>query len=138
MKITIYILRFLLALLFIYSGIDKLFLPFNSDMFKVNAIGSDPLFFEFYSLLQGTGFLYFVGFFQLLCGVLLVFKRTYVLASIMLIPLILCLLMTQMLIAKHMGYIIFDVIVLTLNMILLIHNYPKYKGIVAKTEKGWI
>ena len=138
MKVVVYIIRFLLAFLFIYAGMEKLFLPFNPAVFKAQVEMADPLFFEFYKLMQGSGYLYFVGFFQLLCGLLLVFKRTYVLASIMLVPLILCLLMNQMLIAKYLGYIVFDVILLIFNLIIVIHSFHKWKSILTKTENGWI
>ncbi|MEM6866393.1 MAG: MauE/DoxX family redox-associated membrane protein, partial [Bacteroidota bacterium] len=93
MNIVVYIIRFLLAFLFIYAGIEKLFLPYDPSVFRTDAAEADPVFFTYYELLQGSGYLYFVGFFQLLCGTLLIFKRTYLLGSIMLVPLILCLLM---------------------------------------------
>lgn len=63
---------------------------------------TDALFFEFYYLLEKTGYLYFVGFFQLLCGLLLLIKRAQILGSIMLMPLLLCLLMTHVFISKYM------------------------------------
>lgn len=136
-KIAIYIIRFLLALLFIYAGIEKLFLPYDPSVFKANSADAAPLFFEFYNLLQNAGYLYFVGFFQLLCGVLLIFKRTYVLGSIMLIPLIMCLLATHVFISKNSFYILFDSTVLLLTIVLLFSGYKKWQPIISKTNQ-WI
>ena len=101
MKIAIYVIRFLLALIFIYAGIEKLFLPYNPSVFKADMAMTDPQFCVFYDLLMKVGVLYFVGFFQLLNGLLLVFKRTYLLGSVMMVPLLLCLLMSQVFIAKY-------------------------------------
>lgn len=137
MKIVVYTIRFLLALLFIYAGIEKLFLLYDPSVFKANSADADPLFFEFYNLLQNAGYLYFVGFFQLLCGVLLIFKRTYILGSIMLTPLVMCLLTTHIFISKNTFYILFDSIVLLLTMVLLFSGYKKWQPIISKT-KQWI
>jgi uncharacterized membrane protein YphA (DoxX/SURF4 family) len=128
MKIATYIIRFLLALLFIYAGIEKLFLPYEPSLFKANASMTDPKFFEFYDLLQKTGFLYFVGFFQMLCGILMIFKRTYLLASVMLVPLILCLLMTHIFISRYGGFIIFDGVLFGLNAFVFLQHFKKLKA----------
>ncbi|MEM9649877.1 MAG: DoxX family membrane protein [Bacteroidota bacterium] len=103
MKIGIYIIRFLLALTFIYAGVEKLFMPYDPSLFRADAQEAAEAFFTFYEFLQRSGYLHFVGFFQLLCGILLVFKRTYLLGSIMLVPLMLCLLMTHVFFSKYMG-----------------------------------
>ena len=132
MKIAIYIIRFLLALLFIWSGTEKLFLPYDPSVFKANSLESDPSFFEFYDLLQGAGYLYFVGFFQLLCGLLLVFKRTYLLSSIMLVPLILCLLMSHVFFSKNPYYISFDSTMLVLMLFLISRNFTELKPVFLK------
>lgn len=138
MKIATYIIRFLLAVMFIWAGIEKLFLPYNPTIFRENAVGSDPLFFEFYDLLQNNGYLYFVGFFQLLCGILLVFKRTYILAAIMLVPLILCLLMTHVYFSKNTFYILFDSSMFLLNAVLIGHNFKTIQQTILKPQQGWI
>ena len=132
MKIAIYIIRFLLAFLFIWSGTEKLFLPYDPSVFKANSLESDPSFFEFYDLLQGAGYLYFVGFFQLLCGLLLVFKRTYLLGSIMLVPLILCLLMSHVFFSKNPYYISFDSTMLVLMLFLISRNFTELKPVFLK------
>ena len=132
MKIAIYIIRFLVALLFTWSGTEKLFLPYDPSVFKANSLESDPSFFEFYDLLQGAGYLYFVGFFQLLCGLLLVFKRTYLLGSIMLVPLILCLLMTHVFFSKNPYYMSFDSTMLVLMLFLISRNFNELKLVFLK------
>jgi len=106
--------------MFVYAGIEKLFLPYNPSAFRANSAGAAEEFFVFYELLQASGYLYFVGFFQLLCGVLLLFKRTYLLGAIMLIPLVLCLLMTNVCVSKNSSYIIFDSCLFLMNVVLIL------------------
>ncbi len=134
MKILTYVLRLLLAFIFIYAGIEKLFLPYDPSIFPADAAEADPLFFTYYDLLQSSGYLYFVGFFQLLCGLLLVFKRTYLLGSIMLVPLMLCLLMTHVLFSKYLPFILFDTAMLALNLVLLFGKYKEWKPIVLQPQ----
>jgi len=47
MDIVRYIVRFLLALIFIYAGIEKLFLPYNPSVFKSDVEMTDPKFLNF-------------------------------------------------------------------------------------------
>lgn len=132
MVIARYIIRFLLGLIFIYAGIEKLFLPYDPSVFKSDVEMTDPKFFEFYNFLMDTGYLYFVGFFQLLNGSLLVFKRTYLLGAIMMVPLMLCLLMTHVLISKYSGFIAFDSAIFLLNGILISSHYRELKSTFLK------
>ena len=138
MKIARYIIRFLLALVFIYAGIEKLFLPYNPSVFKSDIAMTDPQFFEFYDLLMGTGYLYFVGFFQLLNGFLLVFKRTYLLGSVMMVPLLLCLLMTHLFISRYLGFILFDGVMFALNGLLVISHFDELKTLFLKPTTSLI
>lgn len=117
MKILYYIIRGLLALQFVWAGIEKLFLPF-----KTPQMGAAQ---EFYLILHHTGYLYFVGFFQLLCGILLIFKRAYLLGAIMLVPLILCLLATHIFISGMTGYMIYDTVLLLLDVLLVMSCYKR-------------
>lgn len=126
MRIVIYSIRFLLVVLFVYAGIEKLFLPFDPSVFRTSSQAANPIFFEFYELLQGSGFLCVVGFFQLICGVLLVFRRTYLLGSIMLVPLILCLLLTHVFFSQHLPFILFDGLLLALNLFLVFERYQQW------------
>ncbi|MEM0931049.1 MAG: MauE/DoxX family redox-associated membrane protein [Bacteroidota bacterium] len=138
MNIVVYIIRFLLAFLFIYAGIEKLFLPYDPSVFRTDAAEADPVFFTYYELLQGSGYLYFVGFFQLLCGTLLIFKRTYLLGSIMLVPLILCLLMTHVFFSKYPVFIIFDSVIFSLNLVLLFQRFKDWRPMLFKEQNSWI
>ncbi|MBW3469560.1 hypothetical protein [Arthrospiribacter ruber] len=134
MRVAVYIIRFLLALLFIWVGVEKLFLAYDPSVFRANAADCDPLFFEFYDLLQKAGYLYFVGFFQLLCGVLLVFKRTYLLGSVMLVPLVLCLLNTHIFFSKNTFYLIFDSVLLLLVLFLIVRNFSILKEMFLRKQ----
>lgn len=138
MKIAAYIIRFLLAFMFIYAGIEKLFLPYDPSVFRTDAGEADPLFFTYYDLLQGSGYLFFVGFFQLSCGLMLVFRRTYLLGSIMLVPLILCLLMSHVFFSKYLPFIIFDSVMLALNFLLLFGRYKDWQPVLLSKQNSWI
>ena len=138
MKIATYIIRFLLALLFLHAGIEKLFLPYDPTEFQTEVAGTDPLFFEFYDLLHQAGYLYFVGFFQLLCGALMIFKRMYLLGSIMLVPLILCLLMTHVFFSQNWLYMIFDSVTFCVNLFLIVQHAKALKDTILKPQDGWI
>ncbi len=138
MKIVIYIARFLLALIFIYAGIEKIFLPYNPSVFKSDVEMTDPKFFQFYDFLMGTGYLYFVGFFQLLNGLLLVFKRTYLLGAIMMVPLMLCLLMTHIFISRYVGFILFDGAMFLLNGLLIAKHFKELEQVFLKPQNQWI
>ena len=70
MRIVIYIIRFLLALLFIYVAIDKIINP----AIPQDEIGINTEFITFYTLLLESNFIYFVCFCEFLCGFLLLFK----------------------------------------------------------------
>ena len=135
MKIAVYVIRFLLALTFIYAGIEKLFLPYDPSVFKADIAMTDPQFFEFYDFLMNTGFLYFVGFFQLLNGLLLVFKRTYLLGAVMMVPLLLCLLTTHVFISKYMGFILYDGTLFLLNSLLIAPHFKELKSVFLKKQK---
>ncbi|NJO87789.1 MAG: DoxX family membrane protein [Chloroflexia bacterium] len=138
MKIAVYIIRFLLALLFFWAGVEKLFLPYDPSVFRANAADSNPLFFEFYDLLQRAGYLYFVGFFQLLCGVMLVFKRTYLLGSVMMVPLVLCLVMTHIFFSKNVFYIGFDSAILLFVVFLIGRNAQELNATFFKKQSTLI
>lgn len=138
MKIVSYIFRFVLAIMFIWAGIEKLFLPYDPSVFKANSATSDPLFFEFYDLLHGAGYLYFVGFFQLICGLLVAFKRTYLLGSVMLIPLMLCLIMTHVFISKNTFYMIFDGALLVMISVLVFQYFKPLKELFLQKQKTLI
>lgn len=138
MKIVTYIIRFLLALIFIYAGIEKLFLPYNPSVFKSDVEMTDPKFFEFYDFLMSTGYMYFVGFFQLLNGLLLVFKRTYLLGAVMMVPLMLCLLMAHVFISRYAGFIVFDGVMFLMNGFLVLSHFEKLKGLFLEPKNSWI
>ena len=138
MDIARYIIRFLLALIFIWAGIEKLFLPYDPSVFKSDVEMTDPRFFEFYDFLMGSGYLYFVGFFQLLNGALLVFRRTYLLGAVMMIPLMLCLLMTHVFISRYMDFILFDSALFIMNAFLVLSHFSELRSTFLKHQVRWI
>lgn len=138
MKIITYIIRFLLALLFLWAGYEKFFVPYDAAAFRTGCPDCETSFFAFYDLLQQSGYLCFVGFFQFLCGALLVFKRTYLLGSIMLIPLILCLWATHIFISENFFYQIFDGVVFVMNAVLIIPRLKELWPVLSKKSGIWV
>ena len=134
MKIIIYIIRFLLALFFIYVAIDR----FINPMMPQDEIGLNTEFIAFYALLLKSNFIYFVCVCELVCGALLLLKRTYLLGAIMFVPLLLCLLMTHVFISKNSFYLIFDISLFFLNSILIVYRYKELKQVFFKPQQGWI
>ncbi len=136
MKIMTYFSRFFLALLFIYAGIEKLFLTYDPEAYRAMYAGSADDFFEFYELMHYSDFLHFVGFCQLLCGLLLVFKRTYLLGAIMLMPIVLCILMTQIYFSKYALYLVFVLVVFGLNAFLIMRHLKDLKAVLFTSQKS--
>tara|TARA_B100000809_G_scaffold261450_1_gene310373 strand:+ start:7089 stop:7493 length:405 start_codon:yes stop_codon:yes gene_type:complete len=134
MKIIVTIIRFFLALLFIYVAIDKTLNPAIPE----NEIGISANFITFYTLLLESKFIFFVCFIEFLSGALLLFKRTYLLGAIMLVPLLLCLLMIHVFISKSNFYLIFDGTLFLLNSILIIYRFKDIKIGILKPQYGWI
>jgi len=122
MIILTYIIRIILMLQFVYAGVEKLFLPFDADKFAKENTGMET-FIRFYTLLNDTGYLYFVGLFELLCGILLIFNKTYLLAAVMMIPLLLCIVTTHLLISHSPFRLAYDSFLLLMNAMLLFRHY---------------
>jgi uncharacterized membrane protein YphA (DoxX/SURF4 family) len=133
MKIATYLIRFLLALLFVVHGIQKLFTVSNKQDFAEAGMGQ--AFIDFYKLLETSHYLWFVGFFQLLCGVLLLFNRTYLLAAVMLVPMIFCLVATHVFFTRHTGYLVFDTLVLAADVFLIAPFHRELKFVFLKTPE---
>ncbi|MDE2729756.1 MAG: DoxX family membrane protein [Gemmatimonadota bacterium] len=138
MKAATYIARFLLAFIFIFAGIDKWFVPYDPAEMQVEFAETNPLFYEFYDLLHNAGYLYFVGFFQLLCGSLMVFGRTYLLGGIMFVPLMLCLAMTHVFFSQNWPFLAFDVTMIALVVFLLGQRSGELKATILKPQNRLI
>lgn len=136
MKIATYIIRFLLVLLFALHGLEKLFTQANPAKFADG--GMNQSFIDFYMMLDTTGYLKFVGFFQLLCGILLVFKRTYLLSAVMLVPMILCLIATHIFMSHSVGYIVFDTSILAVNLFLIYPSMSELRSVFLKSQSNVI
>lgn len=130
MKYTLYVIRFLLALLFIYAAIDKIINP----VLPKDEIGISTEFIAFYSLLLESKFMYFVCACQFICGFLLLFNRTYLLGAIMFVPLLLCLIMVHVFISNSSFYILFDSSLFLMNSILIVYRFKKIKPIFINSN----
>lgn len=138
MKIATYIIRFLLAVLFIWAGYEKLFIPYSPEAFQAGCPDCNPDFFAYYDILQQNGYLNFVGFFQALCGLLLIFKRSYLLGAIMLVPLVLCLWATHIFISGNGFYLVFDGAVFLLTTFLILPHLKELYSFICKKTGTWL
>ena len=133
-KISLYIIRFLLALVFIPSAIGTMVNPTVPGI--ESGVSED--FIVFYEILVKTGYIHFVVFFQIICGLLMVFKRTYLLGGVMFVPLLLCLLNTHIFISKSSFYLIFDAILLLLTTVVIISRARPLMKVFLKKQSGWV
>ncbi|MFC0184843.1 DoxX protein [Pseudarcicella hirudinis] len=127
MNTIIYVIRLLLSLLFVWHGAEKLIWHHPVPVNEVN-----NSFVVFYNLLAESGYIYFIGFCQLLSGLLLIFKKTYLLAVIMLIPMVLNLIACHVFLSHQTGYIIFDTTILLLLLFLIRMNYQVLQKIFLR------
>ncbi len=119
MIIATYLIRAMLVVLLAFAGIEKLFLPYSKEEFSATKSNSDPIFVEYYDLLMTTGYLNYVGTFQLLVSLLLAFHRTYLLGAIMLVPLMVSIVMTHVFLSKDIAYLGMDIGFLLMNLFLI-------------------
>ncbi len=119
MRFTNWIIRALLIVLFTFAGIEKLFLPYDKEIFAASKTNSDPIFVDYYDLLMTTGYLNYVGIIQLIIAVLLVFSRTYLLGAIMLLPLMVSIIMTHVFLSGDLIYLAMDTGFLLMNLALI-------------------
>ena len=117
-----------------YVAVDKTLNPIIPE----DEIGISANFITFYGLLLESKFIFFVCFMELMSGILLLFKRTYLLGAVMLVPLLLCLFMIHIFISKSSFYIIFDGTLFLLNSILIIYRFKDIKIGILKSQNGWI
>ncbi len=136
LNITNYLIRLFLAYTFIPHGIEKLVAKI--DVQEYIAYGLGKPFIDFYLLLESSGYIFFVGFFQLLCGTLLIFKRTYLLGAVMMIPLTLCMLACHVFLSHSVAFMLYDACVLVTNLFLVLSSFTILKQVFLKPQATWI
>lgn len=131
-----YIIRILLIYVYVPHGYEKLTQKISVQEYIDYGLQGD--FLDFYLIWERTGFIYVIGVAQLLGGLLLIFKRTYLLGSVFLLPISIGMLFCHVFISHAMDFLYFDLIVLVLNMWLIAVNYKALLTTFFNPQKSWI
>ncbi len=128
-KIFYWCIRIGIGLTFIISGIRKLpgirFTILPTD----NAVGS------FFSAMYETGFYWnFIGYFQILIGILIFFNRFVVISSVLMMPITINIWLVSISLQMRGTPIITSLMVLG-NLFLLLWHYKNYKNVFKKPIK---
>ncbi len=130
MNLLLALLGILLGAFFVYKGLDKHFL----SECKVYPADS-PLPLEYRNLIStlcNSGFTKIVGFIEVLSGLLLIFPRTRLLGSILLMPVIITIFLFHLLIDNRPHELVETGIPLAVNVLIFIAHYKDWKGIITK------
>lgn len=136
-NILSYIARIFLAFIFIPHGWEKLTTKINPQEYIDYGLGGD--FLEFYLIWERTGYIWVIGIAQLIGGLLLIPKRTYLFGAIWLLPVSIGMVSCHIFISKSTDFMIFDGIVVTTNLYLILtHIIRLSKNGLFIEQKTWI
>lgn len=136
-NILSYIARIFLAYIFIPHGWEKLTTKINPQEYIDFGLGGD--FLEFYLIWERTGYIWIIGLAQLIGGLLLIPKRTYLFGAIWLLPVSIGMVSCHIFISKSTDFMIFDGIVVTSNLYLILtHIIRLSKNVLFIEQKTWI
>ncbi len=127
LEIAIVGLSIALGLFFMYKGITKHFL---SPCKVYGPESTLPL--EYQQVISGlcnSGMLVFVGFFQVLSGLLLLFSRTRLLGAIVLLPIILTIFLLHYFLDNRPHELVETGIPLATTILIIVFYAPKWKPI---------
>lgn len=125
-KILYWVTRVSMALTFIISGTRKL------PGVKFTILGEDNPVGAFFKAMHDTGFYWhFIGYFQIVIGILLFFNRFKVLAPILMMPVTINIFLVS--VALHMrGTPIITTAMVLANIFLMLWCYESYLPLVKK------
>lgn len=136
-NILSYIARIFLAFIFIPHGWEKLTTKINPQEYIDYGLGGD--FLEFYLIWERTGYIWVIGIAQLIGGLLLIPKRTYLFGAIWLLPVSIGMVSCHIFMSKSTDFMIFDGIVVTTNLYLILtHIIRLSKNGLFIEQKTWI
>lgn len=128
LKIIVLVLSTVLGIFFIYKGVDK---HFVSQCKVYDADSTIPLHYQnLMTALCQTGFTKIIGFLEVLSGLLLVYPRTRLLGSIVLMPVIVCIFLFHLIIDNRPHELIETGIPLLMNVLIFVSGYKKWKYIL--------
>ncbi len=119
------VLRWLLAVIFIWPGLEKL----SGELFR--RATNDPGLLPFFDALHETGMYWrFVGLSQVVAGALLLFGRTALLGVLMCLPIYANIMVLLLALPFDLPSIIAGAVLLSLNLCLLVWYAPELGAVV--------
>ncbi|SHG17904.1 DoxX family membrane protein [Pedobacter caeni] len=131
-----YIVRALLAYVYIPHGLEKLYTKINVQEYIDFKLGQD--FIDFYLIWEKSGYIWVIGIAQFLGGLLLLFKRTYLFGAVCLLPVSIGMFFCHIFISHAQDFLIFDALVLILNLYLILLHFKSLKSTFFKPQNSWI
>ncbi len=131
-----YLTRFFLAYVFIPHGIEKITTTIDIQEYHDFGLGQD--FIDFYLLWEKTGFIVFIGVLQLIMGLLLIPKKTYLFGAVLLAPMNVGMIATHIYLSKSWDFLIWDALMFILNLYLIIPYYKLLIEVFFTKQKGII
>lgn len=132
-----YLSRIFLAYVFIPHGWEKLTTKINPQEYIDFGLGGD--FLDFYLIWERTGYIWLIGVAQLVGGLLLIPKRTYLFGAIWLLPVSIGMVSCHIFISKSVDFMLFDAIIVATNLYLIsIHLVKLYKSVLFAKQKTWV
>lgn len=131
-----YLFRAFLAYTFIPHGWEKLTEKINPQEYIDYGLGGD--FLNFYLIWEDTGFIYLIGLAQLIGGLLLIPRRTYLFGAIWLLPMAVGMVSCHWFISHSIEFLWFDVILFIMNLYLITLHLPELIKVLFRKHKTWI
>ncbi|MFK8284371.1 MULTISPECIES: DoxX family membrane protein [Flavobacteriales] len=131
-----YLFRAFLAYTFIPHGWEKLTMRINPQEYIDFGLGGD--FLDFYLIWENTGFIYLIGFAQLVGGLLLIPRCTYLFGGIWLLPMCIGMVGCHWYISHATDFLWFDIIILVMNLYLIAIHLPELSKVLFKKRGSWI
>ncbi|MDY3318217.1 DoxX family membrane protein [Riemerella anatipestifer] len=131
-----YLFRAFLAYMFIPHGWEKLTTKINPQEYVDFGLGGD--FLDFYLIWENTGFIYLIGFTQLVGGLLLIPRRTYLFGTIWLLPMSIGMVGCHWYISHATDFLWFDMAILMINFYLIAIHLPELTKVLFKKCESWI
>lgn len=131
-----YLFRLFLVWIYVPHGWEKLTIKINPQEYVDFGLGGD--FLDFYLIWEKTGFIWVIGFAQLVGGLLLIPRITNLFASIWLLPISIGMFFCHVFISHSKDFMMFDAIVLVANLYMIIYNLPVLSKIFFQKSKTLI
>lgn len=131
-----YLVRALLAYVYIPHGLEKLYTKINVQEYIDFKLGQD--FINFYLIWEKSGYIWVIGIAQFLGGLLLLFRKTYLFGAVWLLPISIGMFCCHIFITHARDFLIFDALVLTMNLYLILLHFRSLTNTFFKPQKTWI